>query len=80
MPEKPKLSNFTLYFRSNCPRMSTPKFGLILNSNWSNVKLKSQTLVKINESDISSWLSNESNETKFNQIGLKIREKSLFGN
>ena len=29
-----------------------PKFGLILNSSWSNDKLKGQTLMKIYESDI----------------------------
>ena len=27
-----------------------------------------------------SWLNKESNEMKFEKIGLKIREKSLFGN
>ena len=27
-----------------------------------------------------SWVNNESNETKFIRIGLKIREKSFFGN
>ena len=37
--------------------------------------------MKIYESDIHvSWLNKKSNETKFIWIGLKIREKSLFGN
>ena len=29
-----------------------PKFRLILNNNWSNDKLKGQTLMKIDESDM----------------------------
>ena len=46
IPKKPKLSNFTLYFKSNCTCKSTPKFGLKINSRWSNVKLKGQMMMK----------------------------------
>ena len=79
--KKPKLSNFTLYIRSNCPRKSTPKFRWILNSSWSNEKLKGQTLVKINKIRYPHKADRTRNPMKnFKRIGLKIREKSLFGN
>ena len=43
------LLNFTLYFKSNYPRKSTPKFGLKINSQWSNVSLKDQMVIKFYE-------------------------------
>ena len=52
IPKRPKLSNFTLYFKSNCPLKSIPKFGLKMNSRWSNVKLKDQMVMKFYKSDI----------------------------
>ena len=52
IPKTPKLSNLTSYVCSNSPRMSTPKLGLILNSNWSNDKSRGQTLKKIWQSNI----------------------------
>ena len=44
--KRPKMSNFTLYFESNCLRKSTPKFGLKMNNQWSNIKLKGQIMMK----------------------------------
>ena len=44
--KKPKLSNLTMYLKSNCPHNSTPKFGLKMNSRWSNIKLKGQIVMK----------------------------------
>ena len=52
IPKKQKLVNFTLYIFNNYPQKSTPKFGLMLNSSWSNDKSKGQILIKIYESDI----------------------------
>ena len=79
--QKPKLVNFTLYICNNCPQKSTPRFELILNSSWSNDKSKGQISMKTYKSDIHGiWLNKESNETKFEQIGSKIKETSLFKN
>ena len=43
----PILANFTVYICSCSLQKSTPKFGLILNSSWSNGKLRDQNLMKI---------------------------------
>ena len=58
-----------------------PKFGLKMNSWWSNVKLKGQMMMKFYDllSTESGW-NKESNETKTKRFGLKIMEKSLFEN
>ena len=40
-----KLSNFTLYFKSNCTNKLMPTFGLKINNRWSNVKLKGQMMM-----------------------------------
>ena len=81
IPKRPKLSNFTLYFKSNCPHKSTPNFGLKMNNKWSNVKLKGQMMMNftILRSTERCW-NKESNETKIKRFGLKIREKFLFQN
>ena len=58
-----------------------PKFVLKMKSQWSNVKLKSQTVMKFYEIDIHRKLmKKESNETKIKIFRIKIREKSLFQN
>ena len=68
IPKKQKLSNFTLYFRSNCPRKSTLKFILKMNNSWSNVKLKGQSSMKFYESNIHRKLIEQGIEWKLNQM------------
>ena len=53
---KPKLLHFTFYVFNNCRRKSTLKFGLILNSSWTNEKSKGQILMKIYGLDINGKL------------------------
>ena len=58
-----------------------PKFGLKMNSQWSNVKLKGQMMIKFYDFvSTESWWKKESNETKIKWFRLKIYEKSLFQN
>ena len=47
--KRPKLSNSSLYFKSNWSCKSTPKFGLKINSDWSNVKLRGQMILEFYE-------------------------------
>ena len=50
-----------------------------MKSQWSNIKLKGQMMMKFYDFAIHGKLINkESNETKIKRFGPKIREKSLF--
>ena len=58
-----------------------------LNSGWFWIAIGQMTNWRVkpwwklmNQISTENWLKNESNKTKFEKIGLEIREKSLFGN
>ena len=67
----PQLSNFTLYFNSNCPRKSKPKFRLKMNSRWSNCKLKGQMVMKFYELDIEGKLMKKKLKPKSYNLDLR---------
>ena len=66
--KKTEIVEFHLYFKSNCPRNSTPKFRFKMNSRWSNVKLKGQMVMKFYELHIHGKLMKQKIQWDQNKI------------